>query len=208
MNWNFQNHSKKPERVIVHELAQKFGLAHFSRGGSKHRFLTVSKELQERKDEWQYNSYIGLFGPKVDESATKGIEIVPESMIEKRKKRDGPIHHITLLSREEVDNLIQTIESFKEKFKQKCHQIQNSQSPKELILNVISQVVEDDWKDLGIGKVEEKDDVVYFKVLEWNSAAEFRQICSLPKKDFHITLGFSRQDLHDISKDATKLIQS
>lgn len=51
-------------------------------------------------------------------------------------------------------------------------------------------------------------DKVYFKVVEWPSAAEFRKLAGLSPKDFHITVGYTISDIHGVKKDRSTLVQS
>jgi hypothetical protein len=55
--------------------------------------------------------------------------------------------------------------------------------------------------------VEDKEDVAYFVVLDWDSANQYRMELGLPKKDFHITLGFERNDVHSKLKDRSTLLK-
>jgi hypothetical protein len=42
-----------------------------------------------------------------------------------------------------------------------------------------------------------------YLVFEWPWADQFRATLGLPSKDFHVTLAFSADDIHDVPKDAT-----
>jgi hypothetical protein len=63
------------------------------------------------------------------------------------------------------------------------------------------------WEDKGLGKVVLNSQEVYFRVIEWREANQFRESeLKLPAKDFHITVGFSHSDLHDQTKDISTII--
>jgi hypothetical protein len=61
--------------------------------------------------------------------------------------------------------------------------------------------------EVGIGKVEDQDDVAYFVVVDWESANTYRLELGLPKKDFHITLGYKLNDIHSKVKDRSTLLK-
>jgi len=53
----------------------------------------------------------------------------------------------------------------------------------------------------GLGKAEQGKDVVYFIVVDWPEAQKFRAQFGLPPRDFHITMGFSNKDIHNVRKN-------
>lgn len=60
---------------------------------------------------------------------------------------------------------------------------------------------------LGLGKVAQNNKESYFVVAQSSDAQFFRQQQILKAKDFHITLGFSPQDIYGVSKNAATLIK-
>jgi len=195
------------QRKIVHSLAENFGLEHYSRG-SKVRYITIEKQANKKQDEWQYFGYIGLFGPSINASVDAGISEVPQEMIQNRIKRDGPISHITLLSSEEAIALLLKVDLFKAHYGHIFSEEKYQTEKEEAVMDVISDVIIDDWMDLGLGKVVQSKNEVWFKVLDWNSAASFRQNMGFPQKDFHITVGYALHDIHNTRKDKSALVQS
>lgn len=59
---------------------------------------------------------------------------------------------------------------------------------------------------LGLGRVAHEDTVAVFVVLEWPAANALRVSLGLPPQDFHVTLGFSRTDVHGVRKDKSTLV--
>jgi hypothetical protein len=55
----------------------------------------------------------------------------------------------------------------------------------------------------GLGKVQQGNDVVYFMVIDWPEAQQFRASYGLPPRDFHITMGYSNKDIHYVPKNKT-----
>lgn len=61
---------------------------------------------------------------------------------------------------------------------------------------------------LGLGRVEQNDNVAYFVVATSSQAQFFRTKLVLPPKDLHVTLGFKTYDVFGVSKDKTSLINN
>jgi hypothetical protein len=59
---------------------------------------------------------------------------------------------------------------------------------------------------LGLGKVEQDDKATFFVVAQSSNAQLIRQQFLLPAKDFHVTLGFSPNDIYGVKKDSSTLI--
>ena len=55
----------------------------------------------------------------------------------------------------------------------------------------------------GIGKVEDPGSgkVAVYLVVDWREAQVFRKKYGLEERDFHVTLGFQKDDIHDQKKD-------
>ena len=105
-------------------------------------------------------------GPSVDTSAQSHNHIVPQEHIKKRYKttfwfltcrikRDGPINHITLIPGNELNSVLEKIDLIVETFKGVVDKSKLTGLPIEVLMNVVSEVVEDDWEDLGLGKYEQ-----------------------------------------------------
>lgn len=55
----------------------------------------------------------------------------------------------------------------------------------------------------GLGKATSGANEAYFMVVDWPEAQEFRAQLGLPQLDFHITIGFTEKDIHDVPKNKT-----
>ena len=60
-------------------------------------------------------------------------------------------------------------------------------------------------KYIGVGCVVDNDNEVIFMVVSWPWAQEFRNSLGLPPKDLHVTIGFTKEDKHGISKGVDTL---
>ena len=60
---------------------------------------------------------------------------------------------------------------------------------------------------VGLGQVTSKNESTFFVVVESEEAQEVRNFFSLPIRDFHVTLGFTKKDIYNIHKDRSSLIQ-
>jgi hypothetical protein len=185
----------KKQRAKIHKIADLLGLEHSSKGFGKKRWLSVSKphvNIVDGKVEETYffEKYIGLTGPVVNATAYKYLKYVPPEYVRNRQRRDGKNFHITLVSGPEVEQL---------------HIQCQDDTLKQRVLDGIAKIP-DDWIEVGLGKVEEHDDEAYFVVLDWESANACRLELGLPKKDFHITLGYKVNDIHSKVKDRSTLI--
>ncbi len=63
-----------------------------------------------------------------------------------------------------------------------------------------------DWAAVGLGRVAQDDSESMFVVLDWPAANVWRATLGLPRQDFHVTLGFSRCDIHGVCKDKSTLV--
>lgn len=63
-----------------------------------------------------------------------------------------------------------------------------------------------DLKFKGIGKVNDGVNEAWFIVCESEGLDEYRTELGLPKKDFHVTLGFLNKDVHSMSKGLETLV--
>ncbi|PRP88463.1 hypothetical protein PROFUN_03180 [Planoprotostelium fungivorum] len=201
--FDFPADSTSKERKIAHPLADAFGLLHYSRG-SKVRVLTIEKKSHVKDDEWQwFFNYIGVFGPKVDKVAEDVTDdVVSQDHRGKKKRRDGPINHITFLSPGEPQQLLDKLSKLCETFGME----RGEEPEREKLMDVISKNITDDWVDLGVGQLTQGEQKVWYKVIRWPSADDFRAKVGLPKKDFHVTLGYTHFDIHNQTKDENTLI--
>jgi hypothetical protein len=59
---------------------------------------------------------------------------------------------------------------------------------------------------LGLGQVAREEKSSYFVVVQSSQAQFYRQQLALANKDFHVTLGFSPQDIYGVSKNSDTLV--
>lgn len=59
---------------------------------------------------------------------------------------------------------------------------------------------------LGLGKVEQDNKTTFFVVVQSNDAQLIRQRFLLKNKDLHVTLGFNPNDIYDVKKDSSTLV--
>jgi hypothetical protein len=149
-------------------------------------------------DDLVFSGYVALRGNSIDAAAMQFEEAVKIEYREKRWKRDGgKKHHITLLSRKEMEEL-----SVKKTGKKKVG--------KELISETLfsmKESIRNDWVAVGLGRVEgDEQNEVYFVVCDWQSANDWREKNGLKPLAFHITIGFAKFDIHDKKKDRSTLI--
>jgi len=121
-------------------------------------------------DEYLIEPYL----QELREHTNRKYNILRNNQIE----RDLDEFHITLLSPREFSKL--------------------SKIFRKRILQYIEQRIEFDF--FGLGKTVKNSNVSYFIVLESNKAKDIRTSLGLPTRDFHITLGFDEQDIHNVSK--------
>jgi len=63
-----------------------------------------------------------------------------------------------------------------------------------------------DYHLIGLGRVKKDQEEVFFVVIESPKMDNLRAQVGLPKRDFHVTLGFKHRDIHEVIKDRTTLI--
>jgi hypothetical protein len=119
--------------------------------------------------------------------------------------RDNNEHHITLLIKGEFKTVVEKIKQHKDYSSIVTEKCKENASDLDVLMNVLKEVIEDDWVDIGLGKIVKGEEETYFKVIEWNSAQNFLNELDI-KRDFHITVGFKNKDIHGVSKDSNTLI--
>lgn len=179
--------------------------------GKKTKLTGTEDTLEAR----QY-FYIGLFGDTVNKNGMKKVkENVPNQYVQNRIQRDrGSNQHITIFIKPEMKKALKFIEKNKKNIGGKNKEAgkiidQIGTSPKKmfnLFLQLSATCLKNDWKPLGIGKAVQGEDEVYYMVVDWPSAVELRTLLGMPEKDFHITIGFKKKDLHNVSKNEKTIV--
>ena len=104
--------------------------------------------------------------------------------VDKQQKRDKGNYHLTVMNVPEFNKILSDFNN----------------NPDEIEKNILNI----DIKDLilkGIGKASDnKDNIAYFIVCESKKLDYIREKYGLDNKDFHITLGFNKKDVHGVSK--------
>ena len=190
------NPGSSAKRQKLHALAERLELYHESMGKGEERSLILSKNRPQKVEnrdvydmvEYYYcDTYYGLKGPYVDWVAERAAANLDESVTARRKSRDGPHHHITVISTKTIADLPPEL------------------TP-ELLFDKLTSVP-DDWQSVGIGTVQNEEGLhAIFLVLSWPSASLFLAQHNLPPQNFHITLGFQRDDIHNVVKDESTLV--
>lgn len=113
-----------------------------------------------------------------------------ENLVQNKLERDGErAFHITVLDPKET-RLIRK---------------KGTDSQKDT-LQTLTENVDIPFNLLGIGKATNDTSEAYFIVAKSSKADSIRESLQLPRKDFHITLGFSNGDVHNVPKDETTII--
>jgi hypothetical protein len=110
--------------------------------------------------------------------------------------------HITVITPPERDAII--------KHNPKFSMIQIN----ELVGSYIQQLK---WRAIGVGKATNEKSTVYFIVVKSNALRAIRRLIAkmydLPKnvfdpelQDFHVTVGFTESDVHNVAKDESSLV--
>jgi len=110
---------------------------------------------------------------------------LPEKGLESRGD-----YHITLLSPDEIGELL----------------TRKGWTPDQLKAALEGEAVEGSPEQACIGKQEKGDNAVYYVVVRWPEAQEFRKRLGFEKTDLHITLGFRKSDIHGVPKNSSTCI--
>jgi len=141
--------------------------------------VQVKIELIEHDD-----LYLAVYVPEIEvkEYLTNMQKFLPQadfaSYLANQKLRDGDKYHITVV------NPIEYEAEFHDKLIGKM-----------VIYNL-----------LGLGRVTQDEDEVFFIVAESLDIENLRFQVQLPNRDLHVTLGFKNNDIHDVSKDRSTLL--
>ena len=194
-------------------------LSHESKGKGNNRHIVVSnektkKEEKEGKEKMGevnlkeyvfYSGYIGLKGATIDYAANKHKTKVNKELIKKRVERDGEEHHITLITKKELEIILLQL---KEYDKEKYDSIKITHVASFLMKLFVSSV-KNDWFDVGLGRVVDGDNEAFFVVVSFDSLNDWRRnVLGLDFRDIHITLGFQTCDIHNQKKDKSTLVEN
>lgn len=124
-------------------------------------------------------------GPSIDAAAAWGEQLVATSEAgrARRLQRDGPGHHITLASKDELACLGETF-----------------------LEDAAAMCAASVFVPLGAGTARSEGCTCHFVVLLWPAAQALRLRWELVPTDLHITLAFQPHDLHGIRKGPATLL--
>ncbi len=149
--------------------------------------------------------------------------------VTKLKDNQGQIYLGAIVSRAELSSYLATLEQLLGNDFQKYRALQAARdhqlfhmtllTPREYQLadkTLVEKLLAPDFNNnfssqlsvtlLGLGKVEKADKSSYFVVAQSNDAQLIRQRFLLNNKNFHVTLGFDPDDIYNVKKDSSTLI--
>lgn len=103
-----------------------------------------------------------------------------ERVVRNQQLRDRNGHHITVLNASECKSV----------------------GLKLLNEQLIGKVARIDFGGIGRG-FESSGNSTYFAIVKSRDLENFREIYDLPVREFHMTLGFSSSDIHDVQKNSS-----
>lgn len=114
----------------------------------------------------------------------------------RRENRDGPKYHITLANRFDLERVAQQPE----------YSELGADEVAAKVTALFAEQVPDSWQPVGVGKVETETTKAVFYVIDWPEANAVREKLGLQPQDFHITMGFTKSDVHDVPKGRDTLV--
>lgn len=151
-------------------------------------------------------SYMSLGGIWIDHLGSKEESVISSEMKCLREKRDGKHYHVTVMNHLEIRKITSTLIEENSPKKQKHG----------LALKKVEDIVNrhfgsaDAWEqpvDLGLGRCtsENKKAVSFYRVVAWPFGQEIRKLLKLGFTNFHITCGYTPNDVHEYKGPATLL---
>ena len=126
----------------IHEVAESFNLSHESKEENGNRFVIISKiPISSEKIKF-LGGYFGIFGKTIDKIGKTNIDEVSSTYISNREKRDGNIHHTTILLKNELQIALKNAELSKEYSTILSSLKKEFKSDSEIMLNLMSKVLE------------------------------------------------------------------
>lgn len=122
--------------------------------------------------------YKGCIIANIKNIDIKYLQNVPEEYKLNQQKRDQNKYHITIVSSQESSN----------------------------IANFDDITIENDLLNFGLGKSQKNDNEIYYLIVYCNYFDKIRNELNLKPKDYHITLGFKFNDIHNIDKSLNNII--
>lgn len=189
--------SGRRRRKVVHAVADMLGLTHESVGKGVDRVVVV-----RRTPHWPvyFESYIGISGPRVVDICDSLSRVIPKAYVERRVALRGVPVHLTLVGPLEISQLPEKYKKDRVSCAREAFEALKGTSFQ--ILGV-GRVI--DIKPVVIGAEDNGNNETMFAVVLWPEAQKWRRSLGLGDKDFHITLGFQKSDIHNVPKDASTI---
>jgi hypothetical protein len=158
---------------------------------------------------------LALCGDKVDQTAFAGLGNVDPTWQQKRQQRDGDHFHVTFLTKPDLqmlaDNLRSDCSETEEALQAAGVPMPDPDDTAALARAAIALLATRGpsrlmWLDVGAGRAKDDNGEAAFRVLLWPAAAAVRRMLGLAPQDFHISLGFQKQDVHGKSKGLSSLV--
>lgn len=220
----------KRKRKVVHAVAESMGLYHESFGKGKERRVYV-----RRTPWWPlfFDNYVGVGGPEVERVCEWFSKYVPTECLQRRGLLRGDSKHVTIVRPSEFLKLTGNYKKDRGALLERAFKVLKGSTVRTLGVGKVRQKVrkgeqkanvrrrldsgvkeskiiteEEEGEDEDVGEGEDDDielNEAYFVVLEWTAANAFREELELARADFHITLGFTDNDIHTFRKDRSTL---
>lgn len=129
-----------------------------------------------------YRGGLGFCGDVLSKIAAKYISFVPAALRAQREKRDGDTYHITVIAPGDYSSEIRT-------------------KAQAAIARISADGI--DLVDMGLAHYQEGDRETYFVLFHSAAMDAVRDAVGLPAKHFHISVGFTGNDLHSDAKNAS-----
>ncbi len=138
------------------------------------------EELENIINQWKNTFNLGLMKEN-DKLST---------FIDNKINRDGHHYHLTVINAMEWKSILK-----------------NSEHSLEELEKIVFPKIIDDIHFEGIGKAINNNNEAHFIVVKSDFLDLFRDGFNLTPKDFHITLGFDKKDVHGVSKGVDSIFK-
>jgi hypothetical protein len=167
------------------------------------------------------NNDSAVSASSVADTADAGsVVCVPLEWRAKRRERDGALHHITIVTADEVKTLaggdeerveaccLQLLDQIADAYALAAAAAIADCDGKEQNEAGSSSSTRCDWQALGLGRVvtEDGSNEALFVVVDWPAMNAVRAGLGLAPRDLHITLGYTKCDIHDQCKGPASII--
>ena len=194
------------------------------------RFIEVQGEFVERAA----HVYLGNNGNQTaiadatgvctssmaDAASADSVASVSLELRAKRRERDGALHHITIVTADEIKTMaggdeeqveacaLQLLNQIADAYALAVAAARLERDGQEKDAVAVSSGAHCDWRALGLGRVvtEDGSNEALFVVVDWPSMNAVRVSLGLAPRDLHITLGYTKYDIHDQCKGPASIV--